>query len=201
MIISGLFSAGTAIYQGNQQAKAMKAQASAYDAQAQIAENNKAASLRQATESLNEGAREERRFRLQSAQFAGTQESALAASGATMGGSALNIMSDTAMGIEQDAMMLRYNTQKQKWGYDVQAVNFLNEADAARTSAHNARVSAKNAKTAGLIGAAGSLLGMGLNIWGASPVTMSTAGNSITLNSGGGSALGSSPMYTGNWYK
>ena len=155
MILGGVFSAASSIYQGRQQAKA-------YEAQAQVAENNRRTSELLAREALNEGAREEQKFRRQARQFAASQEAGLAGSGAQMSGSALNVMADTASGIEQDATQIRYNTLKNRWGYEVQAVNYLNEANAARASA-------KNAKRAGLFGAAGSILGMSANIWGASP--------------------------------
>jgi hypothetical protein len=70
--------------------------------------------------------------------------------------------------------MIRFNTLKQKWGFDVEAANYQNQANAARASA-------KNAKRAGTIGAVGSILGTGLNIWASSPINATAAGNTITI--------------------
>ena len=164
MIIGGALGAVSSIYQGESQARA-------YRAQAQAAEGNRRTSELLAREALQEGAREEKQFRRQARQFAASQEAALAGSGAQMSGSALNVTADTAMGIEEDAAMIRYNTLKNKWGYDVQAVNFANEARSARSAARGAR-------TAGLFGAATSILGAGTNIWAAGQQNL-TAGSGV----------------------
>jgi hypothetical protein len=150
------------------------AQAGQYEAQARMAEINRLAAIRQASESLKEGAREEKRFRRDARQFAASQEARLAASGGAMGGSALNVMADTASGIEEDAEMLRYNTLKQKWGFDAQANNFANEAIAARASA-------ASAKAAGKVGAMNSILGGISGAFSAMPIDAKTGGNTITI--------------------
>lgn len=95
---------------------------------------------------------EEARLRARGAQFAGRQNAMLAASGLTTGGSAADIAADTAMGIELDANALRYSTAKEKWGFDVQATDFMNQAS-------QSRAQAKNAKRMGLFGAASSIIG------------------------------------------
>jgi hypothetical protein len=164
-IIGGVFGAASSVMQG-------RAQAKAYEAQAQAAENNKQLALKQGSESLREGAREEYRFRRQQEQFAASQESLLAANGAQVSGSALNILADTASGIEEDAAMIRYNTLKKKWGYDAQAVNFGNEASAARASA-------KNATRAGTFGAVTSILGTAASVYAASPINVTNNGNGV----------------------
>jgi hypothetical protein len=189
MVAMGLmagFQAYASIQQGRAQADAYNAQAREYENQSKIAMNNKAAAENQASQTLEEGAREERRFRLRALQEQAAQEAGFAASGATFEGSPLLAMADTAQGIEEDSAMIRFNTLKQKWGFDVEATNYLNQSNAALQSAANARSSAKNAKRAGTIGAVGSLLGGALNMWGAaaSPINATAKGNTISIGTG-----------------
>ncbi len=72
----------------------------------------------------------------------------------------LTVMGDTQIGIEEDVMSLRYNVSQERYGHQVQAVDFRNQASSARSAA-------KNAKRAGQIGAFGSLLGTAASFaWG-----------------------------------
>ena len=146
-VVGGLFSAAISVMAG-------QAQARAYEAEAKMAEYNAKMAERQGVEALKAGAREEERFRQQARQFQSSQRTTAAASGAQVSGSALSVLADTAQGIEQDADTIRFNTLKDKWGFDVQRTNFINQANAARTSA-------KNARTAGWIGGVTSILGTG----------------------------------------
>jgi hypothetical protein len=114
-------------------------------------------------------------------------------------------MADTAGGIEEDAAMIRYNTLKRKWGFDVDASNYGYQAETARVSAQNALASAKNAKKAGMFGAVTSLLGGAVS--GFSSIDAKAAGNTIsiggTLNSpyqGFGSAALPSGLTMGQQY-
>ena len=158
-VLGGLTSAAGSIAQANAQAKA-------YEQQAKIAQQNARLAELQGVRELEKGAREEQRFRRQARQFQSTQRSQLAASGSQLAGSNANVLADTAMGIEQDATLLRFNTLQSKYERDVQAVNFRNEASAARANA-------SNAKTAGIFGAFTGLLNTGVQIAGmtAGPVT------------------------------
>ena len=170
MIAGGLIGAAGSVIQGNAQAKA-------YKAQAQVAENNARLAELQGARELERGAREEQKFRRQARQFQSSQRSALAASGAQMSGSALSVLADTSMGIEEDAAAIRFNTLQNKYERDVQAVNFRNEASAARASA-------KNARTAGWIGGLTSLLSTGVQVAGmtaGTPTGAKVDGGNITL--------------------
>jgi hypothetical protein len=80
--------------------------------------------------------------------------------------------------------MIRYNTLKQKWGFDVDASNYGYQAETARVSAQNALASAKNAKKAGMFGAVTSLLGGAVS--GFSSIDAKAAGNTISIGSVGG---------------
>ena len=175
---SGLLGAYSAIAGG-------QAAAASHNAAAAAAEQNARTEKALSDEALSRGARSERDFRRRAEQQAATQESQLAASGATLSGSALTIMGDTRVGIEEDVMSLRYNVAQERWGHDVNAVNYGNQAAASRAAA-------KNARTAGLIGAGTSLLGTAANIWGGATPTSAryTSGNGITVT----------PMYEGFYY-
>ena len=110
-----------------------------------------------------------------------------------MAGSALSVLADTGMGIEQDAAVIRYNTLQSKYERDVQAVNFRNEASAARASA-------KNARTAGWLGGFTSLLSGGVRIVGMTAGTPTGArvdGGNITLRPWGQGYQGAYQ----DWYK
>lgn len=161
-ILGGVVGAASSIMQGQQQA-------AAYKAQARVAENNARMAQEQGSEAARQGAREEKQLRRQGAQFAGSQLATLAASGGQIGGSSLGVLADTAMGIEEDAQTIRFNTMKNKWGFDVQAVNYQNEANAARSSA-------KNARTAGYVGAFSTLLGTAAQVW---PTSGSSTGSKL----------------------
>ena len=84
--------------------------------------------------------------------------------------------------------MIRFNTLKNRWGYDVQAVNFLNEANAARASAANARSAARGARFSGLFGAATSILGTAGNIWASTPVNATAKSGAINVSAPASSA-------------
>lgn len=173
-----------------------QANAAAAEAQAKVADQNARTAEAQADESMRQGARESQRFRQQARQQAASQASALAASGGTMSGSALTVMGDTQMGIEQDAMTLRYNTLKDRYGHQVQATDYRNQA-------HSARASAKNAKRAGTIGAFTSLLGMGGSLYSMSSPTTATysSGSGITVAASAPAKRYTSKRYEAGWYK
>ena len=171
-VAGGLLSAAGSVMAGN-------AQAAVYEAQAKVAQQNARLAELQGVEELKRGAREEERFRQQARQFQSSQRTAMAASGAQVSGSALSVLADTAMGIEDDATTIRFNTLQSKYGRDVEALNFRNQASAARASA-------KNARTAGWIGGFTTLLSTGGQVAGMTagqPIGARVRGGSITLAS------------------
>ena len=161
-VAGGLMSAAGSVMAG-------QAQAAAYEAQAKTAQQNARLAELQGVEELKKGAREEAGFRQQARQFQGSQRAAVAASGAQMSGSALSVLADTAQGIEDDATTLRYNTLQSKYGHDMNALNFRNQASAARAGA-------KNAKTAGWFGGFSTLLNTGGQVLGMTPRTPAATG-------------------------
>jgi len=167
MIASGLFSAASSVMGG-------QSQAAAAQYQAQVAEQNRALAQQQAQMALAEGAREEHKFRSQQEQFQASQAAQLAASGAQVTGSPLQVMADTSAGIEEDVKQIRFNALKNMWGYEAQGAGYESQAI-------QSRAAAKGAETAGWMGAFGSLLGTGADVW---STTHSTAkpGGTISVN-------------------
>jgi hypothetical protein len=111
-----------------------------------VARNNAIAAEYQAQDAERRGQIEERQVRLRAAQLGGQQRSALAANGVQLGsGSALDVLSDTAMMGEADALTARHNAQMEAWGYRAQASNY--------------RAEGAGARAAGTSNAVGSLLG------------------------------------------
>ena len=170
-VAGGLIGAAGSVMQGNAQAKA-------YEAEAKVARQNARLAELQGVEELKKGAREESKFREQARQFQSSQRTAMASSGTQMSGSALSVLADTAQGIEDDATTLRYNTLQGKYGHDMNALNFRNQASAAQASA-------RNAKTAGWMGGFTTLLGTagqvvsGLPL--GNPTGSKSAGGKITV--------------------
>jgi hypothetical protein len=152
-IAGGLFSAAGAVMAG-------QAQARAYEAQANVANQNARMAQMAGSEELKRGAREEAGFRERARQFQAAQRTALAASGAQLSGSSLNVLTDTAQGIENDATTMRYGTLQRKWGYNASAVNFTNQAAAARSAAKNASTAGGIGGLSGLLSTAGTVAGM-----------------------------------------
>ena len=114
----------------------------------------------------------------------GDQKVALAANGVDVGyGTSLDLIEDTSMLGELDALTIEYNAEKAARNYEIEANNYTNEANLALYSARTANSAATmnlisgGLKTVGQIGSAVTSLGGGLG-----SLTSSTSG---TLVSGG----------------
>lgn len=131
MLAAAIGAAGT-LMQGMAANSAAKAQAAAANQNARIAEA-------QARDAIDRGGQEELRLRRQMAQLQGAQRSMLAASGVDVdSGSALDVQDASMREGEQDAAAIRFNAAREGWGHQVQAVNYRNEASAARAAGRNA---------------------------------------------------------------
>jgi hypothetical protein len=87
----------------------------------QTAETNRRLSVAQANDALLRGTKDEARYRRQIAMIAGQQRADLGARNVTASGTALDILSDTAMIGEEDALTIRNNAAREAWGYRNQA--------------------------------------------------------------------------------
>lgn len=148
-----------------------KAQQAAYNYQAQVAEQNRQIALNNAAMERQSGLEEARRQRIATLQAVGKQQVSLAANGVDVGyGTSLDIIEDTSMLGELDALMIEYDSEKKARNYEIEANNFANETNLANFSSRNAR-------TAGNINAAAG----GLK-------TVGTLVNSFTTLGGGANA-------------
>jgi len=89
-----------------------------------VANYNSGVAERQAQTALTQGAREEQRSRLATAQLKSRQRAAMAANGIDLGeGSAANVLTTTDVMGEIDADTLRSNAIMAAWGYRAQGAN------------------------------------------------------------------------------
>lgn len=172
---TSILGAGMTAYGQMEQGKAAAAQ-SRY--QAAVQRNNQIINERQADDAVQRGRIAEQQQRLQTAQVASRQRASLAANGLDLNsGSAVDILSDTAMLGELDALTVRSNAEREAWGYRVQGSN-------AAASAGLLDAQASSAKRAGMMGAGASLLtgaGSVANKWYGFRTTTSPT-NSIRMN-------------------
>lgn len=146
--------------QGQQQQKQAEYQAAVANNNAIVAEQNAQIQDRAAQDALNRGRIEEQQHRLKVAQMKGTQRSALAASGVEVdSGSALDMVADTAMMGEMDALTIRNNAERESYNFQVGAYNARAQAGNFRAESGLLSMSGANAARNGTWGAATTLLG------------------------------------------
>ena len=152
MLAAAIGAAGT-VMQGMAANSAAKAQAQAAEQNARIAEA-------QGHDAIERGGDEELRLRRQAAIRRGNARAQAAASGIDAdSGSMLDTRNADISETERDAAAIRYNAARERWGYQVQAQNYRNEASAARASGRNALFSS-------IIGAGTQLGTAAWNQWG-----------------------------------
>lgn len=96
----------------------------AYEYQAAVNRNNAMIAEWNAQDVIRQGQQEEDDMRRKAASLKGSQRASLAARGLDISeGSALNILSDTDMMTENDAITIKNNTNKKAWAYRVQGNN------------------------------------------------------------------------------
>lgn len=106
----------------------------------QEVENSKSANIA-AEQTRQIGNIEEERYLKRVRQLIGTQRATAAAQGLDPNeGSALDLQAETAGLGAQDALQIRMNAMRQAWGLNVEGVNSLNRASAARTGGRNAAI-------------------------------------------------------------
>jgi hypothetical protein len=130
------------------------AERNAAKAQARAAETNSRLAEEQAADALRRGAHEENKFRREMSVLQGSQRAASAASGVDVdSGSASDLQREARMEEEDDAAVIRFNAARENWAYNTQALDYRNQARAARSAG-------KNAMAAGVIGAGASFLSL-----------------------------------------
>lgn len=100
--------------------------------QSAVANQNAQVAEAQAQDSINRGNAQAEEVRRRNAQAAGTQAATMAASGGDLSsGSNLDIFGDTAQFGMLDSLTTVNNSQREAYGYQVQAANYRSEASAA----------------------------------------------------------------------
>lgn len=133
-----------------------KAERSAYEMQAQVAENNKQFAQWQAEDALVRGEKATAAAQLRTRQLKGKQIASMAGRGIDLGeGSALNILTDTDLMGEIDANTVKDNAAKEAYGHRTTAANFGANADLLRF--RSSAVNPMAAATGTLLTSAGSV--------------------------------------------
>lgn len=140
------------------------------EAQATIAGRNADLETYKGQMAVNIGNVAEENHRAKVRQMVGSQRATLAANGVDLGsGTALDLIGETAMFGEADALTLRYNAAREAWGYGTNADNYRTEGVVARTNGRNA---AKGT----YLTTAGSLMSQGSSAYGARVGTGGSSG-------------------------
>lgn len=179
-VIAGIVSAAAAFSQGTAEAAGYEMQAQAADYQARVADINAQASAQQYSA-------EEERVRREARQVMGAQRAAIAQSGVGFGGSSADIMRQSSIQAELDALNIRYAGSLERTG-------LLNEAGAQRFNAAQSRANAKMARRMRWVSAIGAGLG-GYSSAGGKTMFGSSASSGRSLSTGV-SAMGGS-VYRG----
>ena len=133
-----------------QQAQATQAAA---EFNAKVGEMNATLSERRAQDAIERGAKEEQRKRQEVQRILGQQQAGMAANGVDIAfGSPLDLLTDTAVMGEIDALTIRQNAYRESYDHQVDAAN-------KRSGATLNRMEGKAAKTAGYLDAFGTILG------------------------------------------
>ena len=147
-----------AMSQARGQRQAAQARADQYRYQAQVDENNRKVELWKAEDAIARGKKEESVHRTKVSQLKGRQRSVLAASGVVVDeGSALDILQDTAMLGELDALTIRSNAEREEYEHKVRASNIGADKEMKLLAANNAIRAGKTAAMTSLLQGAGSM--------------------------------------------
>ena len=143
----------------NSAKQAAKSQAEQNAYEARMAQENAKIAEQNAAMERQQGIEEARLQRIKVAQAIGSQKTAMAANGVDLtGGTALDVIEDTAAMGELDALQTRYNYERKALAYEAQGYNYQNQANLEMIEAQNAYSAGKyNALSAGLAGIGNTL--------------------------------------------
>lgn len=130
MQLAGAVGGAAGAYSSSAGAKA------AYNAQAQIADNNAVIAGWQAADAERRGALKATQSRIQTVQLEGTQRAAMAANGVDLASDTpQRIVTDTEQFGKIDANTIIDNAAREAWGYRTQVTNYRNDAGLLRSRA------------------------------------------------------------------
>lgn len=169
-----------------------RAQAAAYNAQAQVAEQNAKIQNRKGEQIAEQYAQQQRQLDAKRRLAIGQQVAAAGSSGIAAGiGSSLDILSATNNAWEEDSLNLLSNQRNATYDNYVGEVNQRNQANAARAQA-------KAAKQAGNMAMFGTLLSGAASMYGMKGAGGSGAGAAEPTAYYGGAQAGSAGYLTGS---
>lgn len=143
---------GSAVLGGMGQMQQANATAASARYNAQVAEMNAKLAERRAQDSIRRGMDEEQRQRIQTARLSGQQMVAIAANGIDADfGSPMDVLVDTQVLGELDALTIRTNAEREAYDHRMNAMNQQSQAGLLRAEASAAR-------KGGMLAAAGTLL-------------------------------------------
>lgn len=139
-----------------------RAQAAAYTAQAEAAEQNARIQNRKGEQIAENAAQEQRKLDNRMRLIAGQQNAQAGASGLVGGmGSALDVYNASMQAWSEDSTNLLNNQRNTIYDNYVQEVNFRNQGNSYRAQASAAKSAGNMAIAGTLLGAASSMIGMG----------------------------------------
>lgn len=122
---------GGSILQSNAQSAQGNYQKTLYDTNARLA-------TLQGEDAIIRGDKSANQLKTQGKQLIGSQRAALAAQGIDIGsGSALDVQTDTAALIAEDAMTIKNNAWREAWGYKVAANDATNRGNLVKLASDN----------------------------------------------------------------
>lgn len=152
MIASAVAGVGGQLYAG-------AAKANAYEAEAKINSQNAILADRRAKDAIERGQFEEERKKREATLLRKEQENSFAAANIDFGfGSALDIITSSAMAAQMDASIIRMNAEREAEDYEMQASNQRNSASMNKAAAGNARIGS-------IFAAAGTALDGGASVF------------------------------------
>jgi|GEM_PF-6746436 len=155
----GVLAIPLTMYSNYQQGQQQK---NAYEAQAQIANQNAQIANQQALAAREQGGEKMQEMGLKAAQINSEGRAAYAANGVMLGsGSEFDWEVGTQQAYEIDRNEQQYNTDMQEWAYKAQAENYRNQASIDTWAGNNAETNAGWNMAASAISGAGSLLSSG----------------------------------------
>lgn len=139
--IAASVAGGVMQYSAQKQAGAAQSNALRYEAD--VAQNNSVIQEKLAKDAIERGKTDEQMHRIKIGQLKSQQINAFAKNGVEVdSGSPLDVLSDTAMIGELEALTIRNNAERDAYGYRVQGMNYSASAANNRTAASTARSSA-----------------------------------------------------------
>lgn len=140
------------------QKQAGAAQSNALRYQADVDRNNAIVQDRLASDAIDRGKEEERMHRIKIGQLKGQQVNAFAKNGVAIdSGTPLDVLADTAMIGELEALTIRNNAEREAYGYRVQGMNYRASAGNNDLAASTAKKSANTAAMTSVLSTAGSV--------------------------------------------